>query len=135
MEKLRLEILTPDNAVLETDADFVSVPGLEGVFGVLPGHVSLLAALGVGHLHYINGEQTSYVCLAGGFAEVADNRVRILADSSERLEDIDLDRAEKARTRALERLQRAGGENVDIARAEAALERAINRINARSGPG
>lgn len=133
MEKLRLEIVTPDSTVLESDADFVSVPGLEGIFGVLPGHIAFLSALGTGCLHYTNEGQTYYVCLSGGFSEVSDNVVRILADSAERLEDIDIDRAEKARQRALERLKRAGEDGINAVRAEAALKRAINRLSAHSG--
>ncbi|MDL2272883.1 F0F1 ATP synthase subunit epsilon [Desulfovibrio sp. OttesenSCG-928-I05] len=133
MDMLRLEIVTPDNTVLETEADFVSVPGLEGIFGVLPGHIPFLSALATGCLHYTKGGETRYVCLSGGFAEVSGNTVRILADSAEKLEDIDTERAEKAKERAMERLRKAAQEDtINAARAEAALRRAMNRLNTKS---
>lgn len=134
MEKLRLEIVTPDKTVLETEADFVSVPGLEGIFGVLPGHIPFLSALAIGSLHYTLNGETHYVCISGGFAEVSNNTVRILADAAEKCEDIDMDRAEKAKERALERLRQARDEHrqdVNQIRAEASLHRAINRLHSK----
>ena len=130
MEKLRLIIVTPDKTVLDTEADFVSVPGIEGVFGVLPGHIPFLSALGIGCLHYTLTGETHYVSLSGGFAEVLNNTVRILSDSSERAEDIDRERAEKSKERAMQRLHQAQEKSVNLLRAEASLHRAISRLNA-----
>ena len=131
MEKLRLEIVTPDKTVLDAEVDFASIPGIEGIFGVLPGHIAFLSALKVGSLHYTQDNKTHYVFIGGGFAEIANNTVRILADAAEKEEDIDIERAEKARERAAKRLQDAAREETNITRAEAALLRAITRLGTK----
>src|SRR3954454_3964181 len=99
-----LQIVTPDRRVVEEQVDEVEIPGLEGYFGVLPGHTPLLAALGVGELWYRKGQEKVFVSVASGFAEVLPDRVAILARVAERAEDLDADRAESARKRAEERL-------------------------------
>jgi F-type H+-transporting ATPase subunit epsilon len=129
MEKsLQLDIVTPDRIVLSEQVDYVGAPGVEGEFGVLPGHVPLLAALTIGCIGYaINGKkQCAFV--SGGFAEVSDNKVTILAESSELADNIDVARAMEARRRAEERLSAKDG-NISEERARAALQRAIMRIN------
>ena len=78
--------------------DEVEIPGAEGYFGVLPGHTPLLAALAVGELWYRKGQEKTYLAIAFGFAEVLPDRVTILAQLAERAEDIDVERAEAART-------------------------------------
>lgn len=131
--QLQLEIVTPDRVVLSETVDYVAVPGIEGEFGVLPGHTPFLSALKVGCLHYKAKGETCYVCVTGGFAEVTESKVLILADAGEMAEDIDRERAEKARQRALERLEKAKREeSINITRAEASLHRAINRLNAKN---
>ena len=75
MEALRLEIVTPDKVVLEANVDYVGAPGVDGEFGVLPGHIPLLAALSIGELYYKQGAETHWAFVAGGFAEVSDNKV------------------------------------------------------------
>ena len=131
--QLQLEIVTPDRVVLSKTVDYVAVPGIEGEFGVLPGHTPFLSALKIGCLHYKAEGETRYVCVTGGFAEVTESKVLILADAGEMAEDIDLERAEKARQRALERLAKAKHEDdINVTRAEIALHRAMNRLNARA---
>ncbi len=128
---LQLEIVTPDKSVLSETVDFVSVPGSEGAFGVLPGHTPFLSALALGCLHYttLSGE-TKYVAVNGGFAEVSHDVVRILADSAEKAEEIDMNRAEEAKKRAEDRLRDADrSEEINITRADAALKRALNRLS------
>ena len=130
---LQLEILTPDRVVLNKTVAYVSVTGIEGEFGVLPGHVPFLSALKIGPLHYIEDGKTKYLCVSGGFAEVAEDRVLILADSAETAEEIDAQRAGASRKRAEERIakacsQSAAQRDVDLARAEAALARSLNRL-------
>jgi F-type H+-transporting ATPase subunit epsilon len=127
---LRLEIITPNGIVLSCEAEYISVPGADGVFGVLPGHIPFLSALAVDALHYDAGEKTRYVFLSGGFAEVRDNTVTILAESAEEAENIDFARAEAARKRAEERLFRKGDDVSEI-RAQAALTRAVRRLALR----
>jgi len=132
MEKsLHLEIVTPDKVVLSETVDYVGAPGFEGEFGILPNHIPFLAALRIGTLRYKIGGKTNDVFVSGGFAEISDNKVSILAESAERVEDIDVERARKAKERAELRLAQER-DRVDAARAQAALQRAIARINARN---
>lgn len=131
MEKsLQLEIVTPDKVVLSEQVDYVGAPGYEGEFGVLPNHIPFLSALAIGSLYYKANGKTSYAFVSGGFAEVSDNKVTILAESAERAEDIDIERARKAQERAEERLK-AQRDKVDATRAEAALQRALARLRVR----
>jgi len=128
---LHLEIVTPDSVVLDAAVDYIGAPGVSGEFGILPGHVPLLSALSVGALYYKQGSQTNWAFIAGGFAEVADDKVSILAEAAELSGDIDLERAKAALDRARARLDEAGPD-LDQARAKAALLRALGRINIRS---
>lgn len=133
MEALRLEIVTPDKVVLEANVDYVGAPGVDGEFGVLPGHIPLLSALSIGELYYRQGSETHWVFVAGGFAEVADNKVSILAEAAELSSDVDVDRAQQALERAQARLQvRDTKADVDLMRASAALNRALSRIHVAS---
>ena len=127
MEGLRLDIVTPDKVVLSADVDYVGAPGVDGQFGLLPDHAPMLSALKVGDLYYRQGNETHWVFVSGGFAQISDNKVTILAESAELATDIDLDRAEQAKARAEKRLSDPKAD-LDIARAELALERAITRI-------
>ena len=97
---LQLEIVTPDKVVVSQTVDYVGVPGIEGEFGVLPHHIALLSALAIGDLYFRVDGKTEHVFVSGGFAEVSDNKLSILAESAERGEDIDTARANAARERA-----------------------------------
>lgn len=121
-----LQIVTPERMLVHESVDEVQVPGTDGFFGVLPGHTPLLAALSVGELWYRKGQDRTYVSIAYGFAEVLPNRVTILAQLAERAEDIDSERAETARKRALERLERKS--DVDYERARIALAKSLTRL-------
>jgi F-type H+-transporting ATPase subunit epsilon len=123
--KLKLEIVTPNGLLLSEDIDEVTATGTEGEFGVLPGHIPFVTTLKIGMLTYKKGNDTRYVFVSSGFAEVMPDRVIILADSAEKSEDIDIERAKAAMKRAEERLKKA--EEVDFARATSSLERAITR--------
>lgn len=124
---LHLEIVTPDRVVLRSEADLVSLPGVEGDLGILPGHTQLFAALRIGPMHFEWQGKTTYASISGGFAEIAEDNVRILADSAELADEIDVKRAEDARERAEERLK--GKADINILRAEASLHRAIARLD------
>lgn len=128
MTQLHLEVVTPDRAVLSTEATYVGVPGVDGQFGVMPGHVPLLSGVAVGCLYYRQGGVDEYVFIAGGFAEVSNNTVSILAESAELGCNIDVERAVRARQRAEERL-RDHPQGLDEIRAQAALLRAVSRLN------
>jgi F-type H+-transporting ATPase subunit epsilon len=128
--KLDLEIVTPERRVVAETVDEVVVPGSEGYLGVLPGHAPLLTGLGTGEVAYRVGDRFHYVAVSGGFAEVLRERVSILAETAERAEEIDLERALAARARA-ERDLAAG----DFDRAAAGLRRAVTRIQVRGRRG
>lgn len=127
MGTLQLEVVTPDKTVVSAEVEMVVCPGVEGEFGVLPQHVSLLSALKIGDLRYrVNGKDEN-VFISGGFADVNNNVLSVLAESAELAGDIDTARAQAARERAEKRLI-AHDESVDQTRAEAALQRAITRL-------
>jgi F-type H+-transporting ATPase subunit epsilon len=129
MAKLFLEVVTPDQVVVSEEADMVVVPGTEGEFGVLPGHVLFLSGIVPGELRYTFGSQKESLAVTTGFAEVSNDKVSILVDAAERAADIDIERARQAIERARERLEKErGAEDVDFRRAEAALQRAIIRL-------
>ena len=123
---IELQIVTPERMLVHEKVDEVQVPGVDGFFGVLPGHTPLLAALAVGELWYRRGQERTYVSIAYGFAEVLPNRVTILAQLAERAEDIDVERAESARRRAVERLEQKS--EVDYERARLALAKSLTRL-------
>lgn len=127
-DRLALEVATPSRLVVSESVDEVVAPGSEGYFGVLPGHAPLLATLGIGELTYRIGRDEFHLAVSGGFAEVRNDKVIVLADSAERPEDVDRARAERSKERAERRLAgRADGE-LDYARAAAALARALTRL-------
>ena len=135
MEKsLHLEIVTPDMKVLSETVDYVGAPGYEGEFGVLANHIPFLSALRIGNLYYKKGGKTHYVFVSGGFADISDNKVTILAESAEKAEAIDVERALKAKDRAEKRLTQQQ-EQIAHARAQAALQRALFRLKASESAG
>src|SRR5574340_1118921 len=101
-----LEIVTPDRAIVREQVDEAEIPGSGGYFGVLPGHTPMLATLNVGEMWYRKGQERTYFAIAFGFAEVLPDRVTVLAQIAERAEEIDVTRAEAAKTRAEQRLSR-----------------------------
>ncbi|MBM4136382.1 MAG: F0F1 ATP synthase subunit epsilon [Nitrospira sp.] len=124
--KLRLEIVTPYGLILSEEVDEVVCSGSEGEFGVLPGHTPFFTTLKIGMLTYKKGTVTAYVFVNWGYAEVGPDKVLVLADSAEKSEGIDVERAKAAMKRAEERLRKA--EEVDFARAESSLQRATTRV-------
>ena len=127
---IRLEVVTPENVIVDEEAQIVMAPGVLGEFGVLIGHTPFLTTLKIGTVHYQDSRGTERsVFVSGGFAETLPNKVTILAESAERRKDIDLNRAKSALERAQKRIEEgADKEDFDFARARAALERALNRI-------
>ena len=131
MEGLRLDIVTPDKVVLNAEVDYVGAEGVDGQFGLLPQHAPMLTALKVGDLYYRQGSETHWVFVSGGFAQISDNKVTILAESAELASDIDVARAQEAKARAEKRLAEPQSDT-DLARAELALQRAVSRIRVAS---
>jgi len=129
--KLTLEIVTPDQLLVRDEVDEVQVPAAEGYMGILPGHTPLLAMLKIGELWYRKGSEKFYLSIAFGFVEVLPARVTILAQVAERPEDIDRERAERARRRAEERLAKPTPE-IDFERARIALMKSLIRLQVAS---
>jgi F-type H+-transporting ATPase subunit epsilon len=129
MEKVNLEVVTPAKVLMRREVDMVVLPGTEGEFGVLAGHVPFLSGIVPGELRYTAGSEKGYVALSVGFAEVFNNRVSVLVDAAEMAGEIDLERARKALSRAKERLgQDRSSKDMDFLRAEGAMRRAVARI-------
>ena len=127
MSTIKLDVVTAERVVFSDEVDVIVAPGIEGQLGVLPHHAPLMTILKPGELLVRkDGEEFSLV-ITGGFLEVRPNRVIVLADAAERVEEIDMARAEEARRRAQERLKERIPE-VDAARAQAALLRALARL-------
>ena len=127
---LQLAVVAPDRSVVEEPVTSVNMPGVEGYFGVLSGHMPLIAALKPGLVEFLDkNNQRHYVAISGGFAEVTGEKVTILADAAERAKEIDLARAERALEQARKAL-RGEISGVTSEEATAELDRAMNRINA-----
>lgn len=127
MAKLRFEIVTAERVVYSDDVDVVIAPGIEGQLGILPSHAPLLTMLQPGELVVRKEGEETAMFVSGGFLEVMQNRVTVLADVAERAEEIDIARAEEAKRRAEEQLKERPLE-MDLAAAEAALRRSLVRL-------
>ena len=127
---IRLELVTPERLLLAEDVDEVIVPGYEGEFGVLPGHTQYLAIMKIGMLRYRKGSDTRKIALGGGFAEVTPERVVVMADTAERAEEIDLERAQRAKERAEAALKDLALDDETYMKAYSALQRAMVRMAA-----
>jgi F-type H+-transporting ATPase subunit epsilon len=125
-EQLELEIVTPERQLVRQPVSEVQVPGKDGALGILPGHAALLGQLGAGALSYTAAGQSHYLAIYGGFVEVLEDHVRVLADSAEKAEDIDLGRAKADLEKATEKL----GNAEDPDAALTAFHRAQARVNA-----
>src|SRR5258706_10179798 len=124
---LHVEVVTAEREIYNGEADMVVARGTEGVLGILPRHAALLTTLAIGEMRIKLGDAEEPLFVAGGFLEVRDNVVTVLADTAEHAEEIDEARAEEARRRAQERLEQATS---DVQRADmlGALQRAMKRI-------
>jgi F-type H+-transporting ATPase subunit epsilon len=129
-ESMELEVVTPERHVLSEEVQSVEIPGKEGYMGILPGHAPLLTELGIGLVKYRKGGATKVLTVMKGFAEVLPNRVVVLAELSERAEEIDVARAETAAAKAKAELSQGPGKEVNWQNASLALERALVRLQA-----
>lgn len=139
-EELTVDIVVPDRHVFQGTAEIVRAPGVEGSFEVLKDHAPMIAAFGVGTLIVKTDDAHRFADMfddriifatSGGFLEVLDNRVTVIAETAEPASEIDVERARNAEERALHRLDE--DEPVDKSRAEEALERARNRARVAMG--
>ncbi len=126
-DTFQLEIVTPEKRVVDTAAEEVQIPGKNGYLGVLPGHAPLITELSVGEIKFRASGEEQRLAVAWGFAEVLPEKVTILAESAERPNEINVERARKAKDRAEQRLV-SGDTEVDVDRALDALHRAETRL-------
>jgi F-type H+-transporting ATPase subunit epsilon len=128
-EGIDLEIVTPERKLLTVHANEVVVPGIEGYFGVLPGHAPFLTQLGIGEISYKDATGTHYLAAADGFVEVLPNRVTILARLCEAAREIDVERAREAKRRAEEAMkQTAKLSDQDMLQIELSMKKALTRL-------
>jgi F-type H+-transporting ATPase subunit epsilon len=125
---LTLEIVTPERRVLSVTCDEVRAPGVQGGFGIRLNHEPFMTALEPGRLTYVEGGREHHYAVGGGFLQVADNRVVVLADTAEAAADIDVERARRAFQEAQERLFKLTEQDAHHAVESARVRRAAARI-------
>ena len=126
-ETFLLEIATPERLAFSGEVEEANFPGIEGEFGVLPGHTPFLTQLKIGSLQFKTESRTEYLTVNRGFVEVTPKKVTVLTESAELKSEIDLERAEAALKRAEERMK-SKDEEIDFARAQASMDLAITRL-------
>jgi len=125
-----LEIVTPEQILFRDEVQFVVAPAVEGELGILRNHAPLVAALKIGVLRYKDAQgQEKKIAMSGGFMEVVDNTVRVLAETAEHGHEINVLRAKAAAERARQRLMQRD-ENINYTRAQLAMQRALARLKA-----
>ncbi|KOO49706.1 F0F1 ATP synthase subunit epsilon [Viridibacillus sp. FSL E2-0187] len=132
MKTIKVNIVTPDGPVYDSEVNMVIAKTVTGEMGILPGHIPTVAPLVVGAVRLDSDKQTELVAVSGGFVEIRPDKVTILTPSAETASSIDLARAKEALNRAEQRLQ-SKQSGIDFKRAELALKRAMNRINVKEG--
>ena len=132
-EQLKLDVVTPERRVLSEVVDMVTLPGFGGELGILPGHTPLISRLQTGVLSYTKDRNTTQLHVSGGFVEVNDNRVSVLAEVAELPEEIDAARARLKRERIEKTLSAWAGTEEDFEKARVKLERAMVRLQLASG--
>ena len=135
-EAIELQVVTPQRHVLQETVQAIEIPGKEGYLGVLPGHAPLITELGIGILAYRKGPETRYLTIVHGYAEVLPDRVIVLAEISERAEEIDIERTRAAQARAQAELAKASAGSEEWQQQRLAVDRAMVRMQAvaRLGP-
>lgn len=132
-EQLQLDVVTPDRRVLAEPVDMVTVPGLGGELGILPGHTPLISQLQTGVLSYEKDGRTFQLHVSGGFVEVNDDRISVLAEIAELPEEIDAARARLSREHVEKSLSAWTGTEEDFERVRVKLERSVVRLQLASG--
>lgn len=127
-DKIRLRLVTPGRMLLDEEVDEVAAPGAWGEFGVLPNHISFLTLLETGEMSYKQGTAIRRLAVSGGYAEVLNNVMTVLAPAAEFAEEIDVERARRAKETAEAKMEELNREGEEFSTAEAALNRALTRI-------
>ncbi len=126
--KFKLEIVTPERLVYSDEVDGVTIPTLDGEIGILAHHMPLVSITTPGEIRVRKNDEVQYIALSGGFVKVVSTTVTILADTAERAEEIDIERATRARERAQKLMKERKDDKLLYTEAVAALERALARI-------
>lgn len=132
-DKLKLVVVTAEKKVVDAEADDVTLPGEMGYLGILPGHAALITLLKTGVVSYRNGAEGEAFALDGGFAEVSNDVVTVLAGVAERRSEIDAASADRDKAMAEEEMKTASAETLDAARAR--VEIAVARLSVSRGQG
>ena len=127
-DAINLDILTPEKVAFSDSIEMVTAPGSLGEFGVLPGHAALVTTLQAGEVVIKKDNREYYLAISGGFAEVGNDKVTILAEAAELAQEIDTKRAEAAKTQAEEKLKGLSSDDDQFPETVLALKRATNRI-------
>ena len=127
-DKIQLEVVTPERRVLAEPVDMVTVPGLGGELGILPGHTPLISQLQTGVLTYVQDGKSSSLHVSGGFVEVRDDHVSVLAEVAERPDEIDVAGARASREKLEKQLNAWSGSEEDFEEVKTELDRSIVRI-------
>jgi len=131
-EKIQLEVVTPERRVLAEPVDMVTVPGLGGELGILPGHTPLISQLQTGVLAYVQDGKSFQLHVSGGFVEVRDDHVSVLAEVAERTEEIDAARARLSRDQLEKQINAWSGSEDELAIAKTEFERSVVRMQLAS---
>lgn len=132
-ERIQLDVITPERRLLSETVDAVTVPGMNGEIGILPGHTPLISQLQTGVLTYTQGTTTHRMVVSGGFVEVNDERVSVLADLAERPDEIDANQARQEREQAEKALGSFSGSEEDMVQMRSRLDRANARLQLTAG--
>jgi len=131
-DKIQLEVVTPERRVIAEPVDMVTVPGLGGELGILPGHTPLISQLQTGVLAYMQEGKSSQLHVSGGFVEVRDDHVSVLAEVAERPDEIDAARARQSRDQLEKQINAWSGSEDDLAVAKTEFERSVVRMQLAS---
>ena len=131
-EKIQLEVVTPERRVLAEPVDMVTVPGLGGELGILPGHTPLISQLQTGVLTYAQDGKNFQLHVSGGFVEVREDHVSVLAEVAERPDEIDAARARQSRDQLEKQINAWSGSEDDLAIAKQEFERSVVRMQLAS---
>jgi F-type H+-transporting ATPase subunit epsilon len=132
-EQLQLEVVTPERRLLSEPVEMVTVPGFGGELGILPGHTPLISRLQTGVLSYVQDGRTQQLHVSGGFVEVNDDKVSVLADLAERPEEIDAAKARQDRDRLEKALSSWTGTEEELEKERVNLDRSIVRVQLAAG--
>jgi len=133
LKSVNLQVVTPKGKAEDTSVDLVTLPGVEGMFGVMPGHAPFFTLLAPGVISYEEGGMPRMLSVSGGFVEVTNSKVLVLARTCETKDDIDVDRAQKSKQEMEDKLSTMSFEDEGRKHIEERLHRAISRISVAKG--